>query len=106
VDEAEFGFGEDEALVIEQEHLADATLEPTALDVSDQAYLELAGHRVDTASVDRRCATVLLDHFAVDLCDQLREALDDLEVAHSPAKFDDGVYSLGRSHLVEQPTLV
>ena len=61
----------DEALVVEQRHLAGTTLESPALDVPDETHLELLRHRIDAAPIDGRRNSVLLDKFTVDLGDQL-----------------------------------
>ena len=80
MDEAELFFGEYEALVIQEWHLTDATLEPSTFDVADEAHIELTGQRIYSAAVRRCNAAILLNHLAVDLGNQLDKSLDDFYI--------------------------
>ena len=83
MNETELFLSEDEALVIQERHLTDATFEASTFDVADKAHIELTGQRVYPAPVCRYVAAVLFDHLAVDFGDQLNESLDDFHVARN-----------------------
>ena len=83
MDEAELFFGEYEALVIQEWHLTDATLEPSTFDVADEAHIELAGQRIHSAAVRRCNAAILLNHLAVDLGNQLDKSFDNFHIARN-----------------------
>lgn len=51
MEQAELRLGEDEALVVEERHLANSALEAAVLDVPNQADLKATAHRVDSAPV-------------------------------------------------------
>ena len=85
MDETELFLSEYEALVIQERHLTDATLESSTFDVANETHIELAGQRIYSAAVHRCNAAILLNHLAVDLGDQLDKSLDDFHIARNSA---------------------
>ncbi|WP_159096351.1 hypothetical protein [Miniimonas sp. S16] len=69
---------EDEAFVVQERHLTDSAFEASALDVPDKAHVELSRQRIHAAAVPGTRTAILFDDLAVDLGDQLSEALNGL----------------------------